>query len=521
MLLLSIKVKYDQDLCKNLVLHCIYNSRSSSSLLNFFPFFFILYTGLEENTASMSSTNSPPVSSIPPNLIESCSEKSAAEREHCINGSSLNGSSCSCTLQSTLPENVSNIPKEICPFLAPVFHELFNCSSECPQFNLYLDLTSGNSSQMLIGPSLLKELSQSCDNIVKDQDGSKMIGLIPFTSPMNPEICIGLPHFLHSSIGCSYVGSNNQSCIPQNIILKSVGQNISYIHSEDQADRSIMWKGRYYSQTKTNNVIYEEFLNNSISFTIQTGENDHIVHCNLEATFPKVLQDLTSEVCPFLAPILHGLFNCPKSMCVDYVVVINLKENNITKLPLKKHSQPVEICPACKRDSGSISPILSIIMQVALQFLSESTFICELLPDSLKSLIPSCSSLPLMESVFEDTCPPVAVMIEVGNAAFTYSLNSGRHEVDIHQLKWHGKLYDLHNVTSGNDPLIVLKDQYSLDIDNQVVRKYDSKEMQVSHTKSDTVSTQPLDLSGHFLQEYVGQSDRFLPLNAPKVSHVL
>lgn len=488
-------------------------------------FSFMLNTGMEEYLSSTSSSGSSPVSFTPSSPMESCSEESATERKHCINSSSLT-SSCSCTLHTSLPEDVHNIPKEICPFLAPVFHELFNCSSECPQFDLHLDLTTGNFSQMFIEPNLLQEVSQSCIfdhySVVRDHDGSRMIGLVPPVSPMNPEICKGLPHFLHPSLGCSFVESKNQECIPRNIVLKTLEQNISYMHSEDPENRSIMWKGNHYSQTKSSNSIREEFPNNYSSFTIQTGEENHFIHCNLEATFPKVLQDLPSDVCPFLAPVLHGLFNCSQDMCVDYVIIIDLKGHNITKIPLTKQTQPAELCPACTLDSESTSAVLFKIIEAVFQVLSESTFICKLLPDSMKLWIPGCSSSPLLESVSEDTCPPVAVMLESGSSVFTYSLSpEGQHEIDIHQLKWHGRIYDLENVTSGRNSLTVLKDQYSLAVDDQVVRKYDSKEMQISDSRSGPVFTAPLDLTGGALQEYVGQKDIFLPLHAPMVSQLL
>ncbi|XP_045135625.1 uncharacterized protein LOC123518696 isoform X2 [Portunus trituberculatus] len=460
--------------------------------------------GFEEDLSS-SPTTSPPVSSTSSLVMGTCIEEPATEGKHCNNDSSTI-SPCTCVLDATPPDDIANIPKEICPFLAPVFHELFNCSSECPQFDLYLDLATGNFSQALIGPKLLKELSQSCTfdhyNIVMDQDSSKMSGSLPFVSPMNSEICKGLPHFLHPSIGCSYLGNEDQGCIPQNIILKTPDQNINYIHTKEQTDESVMRKLKNYSQ-RSSNRIYEEFVNNSTSFTIQTEENQFI-SCNLEATFPKTLRDLPSDVCPFLAPFLHGLFNCSKNACVDYIIVINLKEHNITKVPLTGQSQPHDSCPACSLDAESISSILFKIIKAVLEILSQSTFICKLLPVYLKPWLPNCSSLPLMDSVPEDTCPPVAVVVEIENAAFTYSLNSARrHEGIMHQLQWHGKLYDLENVTSGRDALTLLKDKYSLDTDNQVVRKYDSKELS-------------LNLLDNSLREYVGQKDRFLPLNAPE-----
>ena len=219
--------------------------------------------------------------------------------------SSLTSLDCTCTLHNTPHEDVSNLPKEICLFLAPVFHELFNCSSECPQFDLHLGLTSGNISQMLTGSNLFKDISQSCIfdhySIVRDHDGSRMDSIVPPISFKNPEICKGLPYFLYPSLGCSLV-SKNQDCIPKKILLKTTAQNMSYIPSQDQTGKSFMWKGNHYSQ---NMSIHETFSDNCTSFTIQTEEENHFMHCNLEAIFPKVLQDLPSVTCPFLAPVLH------------------------------------------------------------------------------------------------------------------------------------------------------------------------------------------------------------------------
>lgn len=466
-------------------------------------------------------------------------ENSAVPWHHCFNDSSTETpTSCDCIPQTTPPADIGSVPKEICPFLAPVYHDLFKCNPECPLFDLHLDLKSGNLTQMLIGASLLNDLSQSCIfdhySVIRGQGRDTMVGSIPRISQLDPEICKGLPQFLHPSLGCP-VGSGNQEqdCIPRNIVVKTATRSITYTQSQSQTHRSILWKGTHYSHRTESDGEPQDSTNGHI-FTILTGDENLILNCNLEATFPDVLQNVPSDVCPFIAPVLHDLFNCPEDHCTDYAAIISLQEHNITKIPLLKDLQRDDSCTSCVHERNSIEAVLTEIIQAVIKILSESTFICKLLPHSLSAFIPGCFSAPLLEAVSEDMCPPIMLVVDTGIAAFTYSLDTKQHDTDLPQLKWHGRLFNLYAISTDKDSPVTLREGYSLNVNNSVTRKYDHREMEVMSRHRNNLSSLkpsspaednhhrhpvPVHLSDGPLVEYIGQSDKFLPLNAPMVSY--
>lgn len=497
---------------------------------------------LSTNTLPATTTTTPLV----PCLENSSAPDSSVPWKPCINDSSADvPAPCDCTLQITPPADIASIPKEICPFLAPVHHEVFECSSECPMFDLHLDLTSGNLTQMLIGSNLLNDLSQSCMfdhySLIRGPGGSDtMVGSIPRVSQLNSEVCKGLPQFLHQPLGCPYIGSENQEqdCIPRNIVVKTTNKNLTYTQSQGNTEvhRSILWKGTHYSLRTESESGHQDLKNNHI-FTVHTGVKNLTLNCNLEATFPDVLLNVSSDVCPFIAPVLHGLFNClEKDHCTDYAVIIDLQEHNITEIPLLNDLQRDASCATCAHQRKNIELVLSKIIQGIIPILSQSTFICKLLAGSLSALIPSCFSAPALEAISKDTCPPKAVVVETGTAAFTYSLDTNQSSTDLPQLKWHGRLFKLNAISTDKDPLITLREKYSLSASNSVTRKYDHREMEIVSRQRNNLNsvksssppggthhqhnhTTAIHLADGPLVEYFAQNDKFLPLNAPMVSN--
>lgn len=445
---------------------------------------------------------------------------------------------CDCAPHTPPPADINSIPEEICPFLAPVYHELFKCSSECPLFDLHLDLTSGNLTQMLIGPDLLNDLSKSCIfenfSVIRDQGKDTKVSSIPLISQLDPEVCKGLPEFLHPSLGCPFVAADGQEheCIPQNIVVQTPTRNITYMRSQGQKHRTIVWRGTHYS-LRTVNERAPQDSTSSHSFTIHSGDENLTISCNLEATFPDVLQNIPKDVCPFIAPILYEFFNCFEDHCADYVVMISLQDHNITKIPLLKDLPRDASCPACDNERKGPEALISEIIEAVIHMLSTPTFICKLLPSSLSSFIPGCSSAPALEAISEDMCPPKAVVVDTGTSAFTYSLDTKRHGTDLPQIKWLGRLYNLHGISTDKDALSLLRETYSLNIGSSVTRKYDHREMELMSHQNDNHGTMkspnsaegshyhytiPVHLANGPLREYIGQSDKFLPLNAPMVS---
>ncbi|XP_050716763.1 uncharacterized protein LOC126998777 isoform X2 [Eriocheir sinensis] len=497
-------------------------------------------TTLQSTTPSTNTLPTTTITSLVPCIENSSAADTAVPWKPCINDSSAEvPDSCDCIPKITPPADIASIPKEICPFLAPVYHEVFECSSECPLFDLHLDLTSGNLTQILIGSNLLSDLSQSCMfdhySVIRGPGRDTMVGSIPRMSHLDSKVCKGLPHFLHQSLGCPYVGSENQEqdCIPRNIVVKTASKSLTYTQSQGNTEvhRSILWKGTHYSLRTESDAGHQDSTNSHI-FTIHTGVESLTINCNLEATFPDVLQNVPRDVCPFIAPVLHGLFNClEEDHCTDYAVIIDLQEHNITKVPLLNDLQRHDSCVACAHERKDIEAVLSEIIQAVIPILSQSTFFCKLLPGSLSLFIPSCLSAPVLEAISEDTCPPTAVVVETDSAAFTYSLDTKRSSTDLPQLKWHGRLFSLYAISTDKDPLSTLREKYSLNARNSVTRKYDHREMEIVSRQRNNLnsvkSSSPAGGSHHHhhttavhladgpLVEYIGQSDKFLPLNAP------
>ena len=91
----------------------------------------------------------------------------------------------------------------------------------------------------------------------------------------------------------------------------------------------------------------------------------------------------------------------------------------------------------------------------------------------------------MLEGVSESDCPPVILVVDTGAAAFTYSLDTEQRYTDLPQLKWHGRLFSLYAISTDKNSPVMLREGYSLNVNNSVTGKYNHRGMEViSHHRN-------------------------------------
>lgn len=467
---------------------------------------------------------------------------------------------CSCTLASSNPPDIlATIPQEICPFIAPVYHHLFGCSAECPPYDLHLDLNTGTLKRVLFESSALEEAIDSCSigrytivsNLNSQRTGAissetqdPIINTVAVSedirAPLEDSLaCQGVPHFLHPALHCPKSDSFSQgNCPPVKIILKTLEHNLTYTleSSSDSSADEINLKGQYYSLSRSRKLN----VNKRDSDFRETNEEFQFsyIKCDLEASFPEVLRDIPKEVCPFIAPSLHKLFNCSMNTeCEQFVAVVDQEDHNIKeiKVPVSQLQQQAQNCPKCQQqllDLNSINPEISAIIQVLTDIISDSGFICKLLPFDWISLIFGCSTLGVVQNTSENECPPVSVIVQSSHATFTYTSEFQNHsQPTIH---WQGSTFALESIDMDKSPAEVLQDKYGIDVNSHLRKMTSEKTVDRINSQSRNkllgqtqawrraqanTTGEVVNGTTKTLQDYTGQNDVFLPLNAPEVSY--
>nr|XP_053639413.1 uncharacterized protein LOC128693667 [Cherax quadricarinatus] len=466
---------------------------------------------------------------------------------------------CSCNFTTNISDILKNIPKTICPFLAPVYHPLFSCGSGCSEYDLHVDISSGSLTTVSQQIAQLGDATDLCFfesySIISDKEAKiKTDNILVNRSSSIKAIntCLAIPQLLHPPLHCPIIAPVDLeiNCAPQNIILKASGYNLTYVQVKDDGNlnKTVQWKGNSYTLIKETRSTTEE--QDHVAPFISRLNRDSMsskIKCDLETKFPKELQNLPKEVCKFLAPSLHELFNCFSDIqCPEYVLFLDLLDNTITKVPLKT---PTELKPPCLScDLGETNINISLLK--AVDTLGKSSVnvrsLCRLLPSSWLGEVPSCNSPPVYDTISQDTCLPIVIVILLNKTAFTYishpedKTNSGTPTI-----KWLEKPYFLEKVTKNKNMREILEDEYVLDFEAYSSRKSLSNELSITPHKnsrtlslhfndSDKVMKDPEPSAGNItsldisqrsgggdvveeaLREYVGQNDVFLPLNAPK-----
>lgn len=374
----------------------------------------------------------------------------------------------------------------------------------------------------------------------------------------DPFVCQALPHLLHPALQCPSINplGLEKDCSPQAIIVKMAKHNYTYVLEKHEGNmgKALHWKGNNYSLLGNVESVGDEEAR--ALFAPLTGQKEKdsqfsFIKCDLEAKFPKELENLPKAICQFLAPSLHDLFNCSSdNKCPEYVLFINLLDNNVTKVPVKTPFEQELPCTVCQQKEESISSVVFDIIQAIINITLEPNNLCKLFPSSWHAWIPSCTTAAVRASVSEDTCPPIKIVIQADDTSFTYTSDLGDKDIMSQpMIEWRGKSYVLEKITNNKAITAVLEEEYDLDFDAQVSRKSLSHEIAVmpfsesrdslspeskltargksgSHSglsvEYTSQGTSPRTLFGALpnqpLQEYVGQNDIFLPLNAPKVS---
>ncbi|KAK3881856.1 hypothetical protein Pcinc_013733 [Petrolisthes cinctipes] len=484
--------------------------------------------------------------------------------------SGLEPDDCSCTLDSSSsPDVLANVPREICPFVAPVYHHLFGCSAECSHYDLHLDLNSGNLTWVLSESSALEEAIDSCFigsyTVVSDFNSKRtdaissdiqdhVINTLAVSDDIraplkDPVACQGIPQFLHPALHCPKSDSISQdNCPPAKIILKTLEHNLTYTleSSSGSIADEITLKGQYYTLSRSRNLNFNRNLDSHIvsaPLTGGTNEESHFgyIKCDLEASFPDVLRDIPKEVCPFLAPSLHKLFNCSmNSECEQFVAIVDQEDHNVKEIPvpISNVQQQVQHCPHCQQQQLNVSTLtstISAIIEVFKVIIAESDFLCKLLPFDWTPLVFGCNALGVIENPSKNECPPVSVIIHSSHTTFTYTSDMQNNSQPT--INWQGNTFSLESINVGKSPADVLQDKYGIDITSHMLRRKISEEtvgMQYTNKKKsyrgNKMAEQPLEwkrpltmIPGHIpdstsepLQEYMGQNDVFLPLNAPE-----
>ncbi|XP_071516077.1 uncharacterized protein [Panulirus ornatus] len=473
---------------------------------------------------------------------------------------------CSCNLTTNThpPHSLPNIPREICPFIAPVYHQLFNCTTDCSEYDLHIDLSSGNLTRVHSDMTQLENAAESCFfgsyTIISDDKTKRLSKAIlkDIRDPVkDPYVCQALPHLLHPALHCPRFNPLDleKDCMPQKIIIKMAKNNYTYIPEKqgETLGKSLHWKGINYSFLGNIDDDGEEGARTLFAPLTGLEEKEShfsFVKCDLEAKFPKELENLPKAICHFLAPALHDLFNCSfNGKCPKHFLFINLLDNNVTKVPVKTPLQQELPCTICQPKEQSISNVLVDVIQAIMNITVDPNSLCKLLPSSWQAWVPSCGTASLIASVSEDACPPMKIVIQADDTAFTYTSDSEDEGLKNQpMIEWRGKSYVLERVSTTKEIIAIMEEEYNLDFNVQTSRKSVSHELSVmSHLdkrgfelspnikvtaryKSDSHSGSSVEdisqgtaprtsfdvLSSQSLQEYVGQNDVFLPLNAPK-----
>ncbi|XP_042207352.1 uncharacterized protein LOC121856100 isoform X2 [Homarus americanus] len=519
------------------------------------------YSGITtaSTTPSSSTTDeSYPLTTTIPRVTASVERPSVAE----IIGD------CSCNLTTNILHTLQNIPKAICPFLAPVYHPLFNCVQGCSEYDLHIDLSSGSLTKVATGLIELEEATESCFfesyTITSDQGVSVLSDSVLKnlnSTVKNESLCQAIPHFLHPVFHClniapvDLVREPETECAPQRIILMMPDYNLTYIHEVGgkHANKTALWKGKQYTllrKIEDNKLEDGQILDKLFPRQAEEEYESGFVKCDLKAKVPKTLQDLPQGVCHFLAPSLHMLFNCSsRDQCPKYVLFMNFLEYNITKVPVKTPFPLKPPCAVCQPKEQIIDTGLLDILKGLISILLDSNILCSLFPSSWLPWIPVCDTTALLATTPEDECPPIAIVIQIDDSAFTYTSDQGDESSEGHPtINWLGNIYVLKKITKNKDTTELLQDDYQLDFDAKISRRSLLRESLVmpllrssmsswhpsviSKTRDENNSYLGPSADDRYqdaspraeisalldqpLQEYVGQTDVFLPLNAPK-----
>nr|XP_027233074.1 uncharacterized protein LOC113824534 isoform X2 [Penaeus vannamei] len=441
---------------------------------------------------------------------------------------------CTCDFTPQLPPSLHNLPKSICMFLAPVFHPTFNCSIPCPSHVLHVDLDVGNvTEEVLANSDFPADGSCYLGSYTVIQGKTAEDIRVPLR---NSQVCGAVPHVMHPTLQCPSTGaSGEEPCPPESIIL--ILQNISYTYVHDRKSdgvkgQSLLWRGEQYtllSRAGEDDLAARE----AFASMIDTSENIGrfgFIKCNLQNGFPKELKNLPKDICNFLAPSLHDLFDCsPEPHCAKYVMFMDLDTGNTTKVPVKK---PVELLPPCKKCPSEMAVAISTIWEIVkgvTAVLTQATGLCKLLPASWLPWIPGCSESASLESGF-GKCPPVSIAITASGAVFVYRPSAANRDVaEGHpSLEWQDQHYTLDKISYDGNPADVLIENYDLDFRYQIVSQTQPGDFETAlkvgrppSTKEDQWGDGPAKVPTLHaqttvgLQEYVAQKDVFLALNAP------
>lgn len=233
-----------------------------------------------------------------------------------------------CNLQDGFPEELKNLPKEICNFLPLVLHDLFGCSPEpqCSKYVMFMNLDDGNTTKVPV--KVPSELLPPCEKCLSEMAVSAatiwdILKGVTSVLTQATGLCKLLPtSWLAWIPGCSaspsleYVFKN---CPPVSIVIKAGGAVFVYHprtghRAVTDGHPSIEWQKEHYILDKISydgnptEILRENYdLDFRYQIVSQTQPNDLATALKVGRPKEKQVGDATTEVTEHDAEISVGL----------------------------------------------------------------------------------------------------------------------------------------------------------------------------------------------------------------------